>query len=157
MLDCQDDQKPYLLSDNDHKEIYDSYIQPAVMQVSIGRQHPVAYFLGAQPGSGKTKLRQAILQTDDAVVINTDDFRWFHPDYNQLLENPETNEKGSHYVNPDASNWSVRLFNDAIEKRCSIIVDSTLGVMFLILLRESVSYIRLAIEMKFICLRLIHV
>jgi hypothetical protein len=92
-----DRQIPYLLSDADYQALYSDFIQPAYINESwtpFGR--PVAYFLGAQPGSGKTKLRVG-LQTSAEVIINTDDLRWIHPHYVPLLDDPATNEMAGYW------------------------------------------------------------
>ncbi|MBT1685440.1 zeta toxin family protein [Dawidia soli] len=120
-------QRPYLLSEEDHQYYYQEFIQRTYLDVSDSSIPPVAYFLGAQPGSGKTKLRVG-LQTGAEVLINTDELRWIHPSYSTLLEDQRTNQFAGHLVNPDATDWSIRLRNDAIEERRSIMVDSTLGV-----------------------------
>ena len=89
------------------------------------RGHPV-FQLGAQPGSGKTKLR-VNLQTDSEIIINTDELRWINPYYRQLLNDPESNALAGYLVNPDATDWSIRLRDEAIEERRNLIIDSTFG------------------------------
>lgn len=126
MLNSYDDQRPFLLTTDDHENIYQSYITP-FLKVARDVEQPTAFFLGAQPGSGKTRLRELLSKQKDSVVINTDDLRWFHPEYNKLLENPVTNTRGPYLVNPDATEWSVRLFDEAIQQRSNVIIDSTFG------------------------------
>jgi hypothetical protein len=53
---ASDQQRPYLLSEEDHHYYYREFIQNALLEVSISSVPSIAYFLGAQPGSGKTKL-----------------------------------------------------------------------------------------------------
>lgn len=122
-------QKPYLLSTEDKDFIYDFFVRSKLKQVlarGASPQKPVAYFLAAQPGSGKTKLRVS-LDSSESIVVNTDDLRWLHRDFESLLKNPATNERAAYLVNPDASEWGIRLFDECIENKCSIIVDSTMG------------------------------
>ncbi|MEI9920162.1 MAG: zeta toxin family protein [Bacteroidota bacterium] len=127
MRTADNEQIPYLLSESDHESFYQLILSSGFERVSRGKANPIAYFLGAQPGSGKTILRQALGQYGEAVVVNTDDLRWFHPKFNSLLEDLASNERASYRVNPDSVEWSSRLFNDAVNARCNIILDSTLG------------------------------
>ena len=126
MLNCSDDQRPFLLSEDAHENIYRSSITHSLEAIREVK-HPIALFLGAQPGSGKTRLRESLLSQNDGVVINTDDLRWFHPAYNRLLENPATNPLGPYLVDPDATAWSIRLFNEALQQRSNVVIDSTFG------------------------------
>jgi len=125
-VDCSDGQRPYLLPEDAHENIYQSGITHSLEAIRDVK-HPIARFLGAQPGSGKTRLRESLLSQNDGVVINTDDLRWFHPKYNYLLENPVTNPLGPYLVDPDATAWSIRLFNEALQQRSNVVIDSTFG------------------------------
>ena len=52
------------------------------------QENPKAVLLAGQPGAGKTMLSSLILPRlgNDAVLINGDDYRRYHPDYKSLYE-----------------------------------------------------------------------
>ena len=52
------------------------------------QENPKAVLLAEQPGAGKTMLSSLILPClgNDAVLINGDDYRRYHPDYKSLYE-----------------------------------------------------------------------
>ena len=91
----------------------------------------MAIFLAGQPGSGKTILRNHLLETmqlrNASVVINTDDLREYHPAYKELSAKKEGFADASYLVNPDSVIWANRLREDAIKKKVNIIFDTTLG------------------------------
>lgn len=69
--------------DNINKKIYDS-----IVGEENYIKNKIAYILGGQPGSGKssfTKHNQNQVNVKGAIVINGDDYRAFHPNYNQIV------------------------------------------------------------------------
>ena len=45
-----------------------------------------AYILGGQPGAGKTSFFMNNPQTENFIVVNGDDYRKFHPNYNTITQ-----------------------------------------------------------------------
>lgn len=50
--------------------------------------HPTAYIVAGQPGSGKTRMSSVIIEEHNADIIQSmgDNFRGFHPRYRELLQ-----------------------------------------------------------------------
>ena len=87
---------------------------------------PKCILLGGLPGVGKTNLISKIIrenQNRNFVVIDTDRYRKLHPDYNQIVKNPETAViETSNFANKVEYN----LINRAFEAGLDIISVSTL-------------------------------
>ena len=113
-----------------NEEIYREEIIPSILKNFIfsysERNNPSVHYLAAQPGSGKTSLRNK-LKNNSTIVINTDDLREFHPSYSELLEDPLLAEKAPLIVNPDSTIWLKKLQQEAIKIKADIILDSTFG------------------------------
>lgn len=91
----------------------------------INEQH-LCVLLGGLPGSGKTNLIRYIQEKykdRDFVVIDTDDYRKLHPNYETLRKTPERAIKET----SDFSNEiESKLIKKAIEQKCDIISVTTL-------------------------------
>jgi predicted ABC-type ATPase len=90
-------------------------------------RHPKAILLAGQPGAGKTFSREEAVKTlkKDAVVIDTDELRKFHPRYvSHSYDDPKTSASKVHY---DASLWAKELWALAMDGRKNLIVDGTLS------------------------------
>ena len=89
-------------------------------------EQPLCVLLGGLPGSGKTNLVRCIQEkykNRDFVVIDTDDYRKLHPDYENLVKTPERAIKET----SDFSNTiESELIKRAIERKCDIISVTTL-------------------------------
>ncbi|MBO5004630.1 MAG: zeta toxin family protein [Clostridia bacterium] len=89
-------------------------------------KQPLCILLGGLPGAGKTNLVEQIqkeYKERDFVVIDTDDYRKLHPDYDILLKTPEKAiSETSNFSNAIES----ELIKKAIEKKCDIISVTTL-------------------------------
>jgi hypothetical protein len=128
-----DRQKPFLLSDQDNADIYSTIkndlIEP--LRTDANQKKPVAYFLAAQPGSGKTILRNHILGESNiersTLVINTDELREYHPSYRELLAHPTDFASAPYLVNPDSVKWTEQLRKDGIKGGYNLLFDVTLG------------------------------
>ncbi|MGB4776477.1 MAG: zeta toxin family protein [Daejeonella sp.] len=133
-MQVSDDQKPYLLSTKDHQQIYSeikAYYTSRLQLKQANQEKCTAIFLGAQPGSGKTALKNHLLSKlsieKSTIVINTDELREFHPQYRELLAEPIEFAKAPYLVNPDASMWTQKLCDDALKANYNLLFDSTLG------------------------------
>ena len=71
------------------KEIFDSIAMTCYEQMTRNKQsvsYPKAFVLGGQPGAGKTGLQKIMTElcNNNLIVINADEFREFHPDFQRL-------------------------------------------------------------------------
>lgn len=129
--DFQAAKEAHQLPENQSERTYQDIRRVFLRGLIPVNEKPQAFFLAAQPGSGKTVLRGEILRTSGLVqstaVINTDDLREFHPAYRTLLTHPIDFALASAIVDPDAVKWSVQLRKEAIAKRLNVLFDVTLG------------------------------
>ncbi|MCI9246896.1 MAG: AAA family ATPase [Clostridia bacterium] len=88
--------------------------------------NPLCILIGGLPGSGKTNLVEQIkqeYQDREFVVIDTDDYRKLHPDYEELKRTPE---KAIAETSKFSNAIEVELIRMAIERHCDIISVTTL-------------------------------
>lgn len=86
---------------------------------------PVAFVLGGQPGAGKSELIALAKEAmnDNVIIINGDDFRYYHPDFKQIYKN-----HGDDFVMHTAkfsSEMVERTIDKAIENKLNIVVEGT--------------------------------
>lgn len=87
---------------------------------------PLCILIGGLPGSGKTNLVEQIKQEHqdrEFVVIDTDDYRKLHPDYEGLKQTPE---KAIEETSKFSNAIEAELIRMAIERHCDIISVTTL-------------------------------
>ncbi|MFD9861906.1 zeta toxin family protein [Streptomyces alboflavus] len=82
------------LSSAEHQWIFDELIVPSYLDDITPQERPVAVYVMGQPGAGKTQVSRLVrraLRCRKPTTIVGDNFKAFHPDYHQLLEeNPRT-------------------------------------------------------------------
>lgn len=69
--------------------IWEEEICPRVFRNAKSSDSPSSIFIGAQPGAGKTRAVRHVrelIQDENLIYINPDDYRRYHPDYMKLLE-----------------------------------------------------------------------
>lgn len=89
--------------------------------------NPIAIILGGQPGSGKSGLLNASYEeipNRNAVMINGDDFRQWHPYIKQIRMTDEANMAA--LTDPDVRPWTKRLFDTSISTKRNIIFEGTM-------------------------------
>lgn len=89
-------------------------------------QQPLCVLLGGLPGSGKTNLVKQVQEEykeRDFVVIDTDDYRKLHPDYEILIKTPE---KAISETSEFSNAIEAELIKKAFEEHCDIISVTTL-------------------------------
>lgn len=119
----------YALSEQQHERIF--------RQVIIGdyfasgdapSPYPTAVILGGQPGAGKTALLDPaykdLCAIGPTVVINGDDLRSFHPEYQRLQSKDP--ENASQLTNHDSGRWVEKLIAEGIERRVNLVIESTM-------------------------------
>jgi predicted ABC-type ATPase len=91
------------------------------------QEHPIVVITAGQPGSRKSTLTKIAMSElkgmGGYVVIDADDLREHHPDYDRLMqENDKDAANKTHVV---ASAWAKRLTRKGIEERRNLIIDQT--------------------------------
>lgn len=147
------EQKPYLLPNTKNQLLFLEEILPDAFDETAPAVAPKAIFLGGQSGSGKSNLSSAIqkkfLRTEQAVVINSDALREYHPAF-PSLQKTDVNQ-ASFLVNPDTVKWQQQLITVTVETKRNLILDGTLGGnpdpirATMRMLREAGYYIQLSI------------
>jgi UDP-N-acetylglucosamine kinase len=89
---------------------------------------PVVVFVAGQPGAGKTNTAKYVLEQladrGGAVVVNSDFYKPYHPDYRRLLQ--EDDRTAAPYVGLDGRRWMAMAERYLIERRVNIIIESTM-------------------------------
>jgi len=124
------DKNKYRLSDKDHKDILQNEIVPKLFsndqQCSLSL--PKVIVFAGQPGCGKTRAieeaQDELDQQGGALLITSDDLRYYHPQYEWILMNDDVNS--SFYTNPDADAWRQEVIAEAKERRLNFIVETTM-------------------------------
>lgn len=113
-------------SDEIFNDIIFDYVESKKLSIL---NNPKGIILGGQPGSGKSYLKEEVIQefNESFIFISTDDLRVYHPAYDSLQQNPETVQNAANLVNPYASAWTKKLIKYCIENKYNLIIDSTLG------------------------------
>lgn len=123
------EQEPYLLSEIQNQLLFIEEILPDAFDETAPAVAPKAIFLGGQSGSGKSGLSIAIqktlLEAEQAVIINSDALREYHPDFPSLQKTDVS--QASFLVNPDTVKWQQRLIANTVETKRNLILDGTLG------------------------------
>jgi UDP-N-acetylglucosamine kinase len=89
---------------------------------------PVLIIVGGQPGAGKSRAQDTIIEQlgrRQAVVVDADDLRPYHPRYDSLaLEDDITAAARTH---PAASQWVDMALSYTIEQRYDIVYSTTMN------------------------------
>lgn len=98
-----------------------------VFAEAVAQQHPIGIILGGQPATGKSLLIGRI--QDDRpdlpfVVINGDEFRAFHPRFNEFNRAGEL--EAANATQPLANYIGQTLLTEAIENQFNIIIEGTM-------------------------------
>ncbi len=102
---------------------------PNLPPIALPQDNPVAYLLAGQPGAGKSYCRLALLRNIDPkampIQVGSDIFRIHHPQYTSLQR--EDDQTADFYTDIDARQWVNEAISYAVNKRYSVLIDSTLS------------------------------
>ncbi|MGN6480214.1 zeta toxin family protein [Luteibacter sp.] len=116
------------LSDARHAAIYRDRIVPdSGFNEATTQSNPRAIILAGQPGAGKGRIQAISMRdlSDDAVSVDPDELRAYHPDVRSFRSNhPYTWSTDTH---ADASSWASELREQVIDARKNLIIDTTLA------------------------------
>jgi UDP-N-acetylglucosamine kinase len=122
------DPRRYLLSEADSRRIFRDQIVPEELAVAATQDNPVVVFVAGQPGAGKTQTTDDIKEQLDrrggAVVVNSDYYKPYHPEYNRLLA--EDDRTAAPYTSMDGRRWMAQAEEYLIAHRADTIIETTM-------------------------------
>jgi UDP-N-acetylglucosamine kinase len=88
-------------------------------------QHPQAILLAGQPGAGKTELSSMLLPSLDgnAVLINGDEYRRYHPNYRQLFR--AFGAESVSMTSPFSGEVTEKLIQELSDRRLHLMIEGT--------------------------------
>ena len=92
----------------------------------VSQEKPLAFILGGQPASGKSKLAKEFIgkfSNDNILFVNGDIYREFHPDRQKLINNPLSYSKETQVF---SNVFTENLICEAIENKYNIMVEGTM-------------------------------
>ena len=92
----------------------------------VSQEKPLAFILGGQPASGKSKLAKEFMgkfSNDNILFVNGDIYREFHPDRQKLINNPLSYSKETQVF---SNVFTENLIREAIENKYNIMVEGTM-------------------------------
>ena len=90
------------------------------------QEKPLAFILGGQPASGKSKLAKEFMgnfSNDNILFVNGDIYREFHPNRQELINNPLSSSKETQIF---SNVFTENLIREAIENKYNIMVEGTM-------------------------------
>ncbi len=110
---------------NINKELFSEVWERTKKKHITSQEQPKAYVLGGQSGSGKSYLIKKVLDELDsnAIVINGDDFRRFHPDYEKLQK--EQGKDSPKFTAKFAGEMTEAILKKAIYEKYNIVIEGT--------------------------------
>lgn len=106
-------------------EIFKEFIYDDLRKKITINKNPFVYILGGQPGAGKSMLTKLLLNnfSDNAMVINADDFRKFHPQASELYT--RYGEDASRFTGEFSGYITEKAINQASNDGYSLIIEGT--------------------------------
>ena len=92
----------------------------------VSQEKPLAFILGGQPASGKSKLAKEFIDkfsNDNILFVNGDIYREFHPNRQELINNPLLYSKETQIF---SNVFTENLIREAIENKYNIMVEGTM-------------------------------
>jgi len=107
------------------RELFDEVWQKTKSSYISSEKKPKAYVLGGQPGSGKSYLIEQVKKelNNNAIIINGDDFRRFHPDYKKIQK--EYGKDSPKVTAQFAGKMTEAVLEKAISENYNIIIEGT--------------------------------
>jgi predicted ABC-type ATPase len=122
------DPRRYLLSEAESERIFRDEIVPAELEGALGVERPRVIFVAGQPGAGKTRTTQAVVEAMEsrggAVVVNSDFYKPFHPEHRRLMIEDDTT--AAPYTSLDGRRWMAKAEAYLIEARANVVIETTM-------------------------------
>lgn len=107
------------------REIYQEEKEKLLRNL-IPQEKPLAFILGGQPASGKSKLAKEFIgkfSNDNILFVNGDIYREFHPNRQELINNPLSYSKETQVF---SNVFTENLIREAIKNKYNIMVEGTM-------------------------------
>ena len=117
-----------VLSPEEHARVFrERVLRESTFDLATSQDRPRAIILAGQPGSGKGGLAATAGNElrGDAVTVDPDELRRFHPNISEFRR--ETPYTWSGRTHADASQWADELLNETVADRKNLIFDTTLS------------------------------
>ena len=119
----------FKLSEEESSRVFDLTIVPIRFGELVAQRAPVAFFVGGQPGAGKTALQEAIARVascdfSTVAIVNGDEFRGYHPHFRELNAIDDT--LAAFYTDADTGVWVERAIERVSAQRSSLLIEGTL-------------------------------
>jgi hypothetical protein len=121
----------YVLDDSEHQWIFREKIFPKIFGKVRSVEEPIAYFVGAQPGAGKSRIQESIrimleahIGSDAVVEIIGDDYRVYHPAYRNILN--QHHEQAAFYTDIDSGKWVELAIIASQQVHAHVVIEGTL-------------------------------
>lgn len=110
---------------NINQELFNVVWERTKKRYVTSQEKPKAYVLGGQSGSGKSYLIKEVREelNNNVIVINGDDFRRFHPDYEKLQE--EQGKDSPKFTAEFAGKMTESILKKAIDEKYNIVIEGT--------------------------------
>lgn len=121
------DRTLYVLSEADNDRIFRERIVPNDL-AGTPQDQPLAIIVSGQTGAGKTSITtlatQALAGRGDAVNINLDTYKPYHPKFDELMRGDDTTAGA--YTSIDGHKWMEAAEAYAIRNRFDIVLESAM-------------------------------
>lgn len=122
------DPRRYLLPDEQSQRIFREEIAPEELAHGVTQDQPVVVFVAGQPGAGKTmttdSVKRELDQRGGAIVVNSDFYKPYHPEYSRLLREDDRN--AAPYTSMDGRRWMAAAEQYLIDRRVDTIIETTM-------------------------------
>lgn len=118
------DASSFVLSEAENEDIFRNLIWPILISNTRTSLSPRAVFVGGQPASGKTGIRATAIQELGGIIIDGDDLRPFHPQYDLIKRREPLRLTAC--TGPDSARWIQKCIAAAIDNQISVAVETTM-------------------------------
>ena len=122
------DPDQYRLDEAEHQAIFERRIKPALFTGVKPASQPVAVIFGGQPGAGKSAAVDAAMREmerrEGAVRIEGDEFRLYHPCYEELMERDD--RIAAFYTDRDTGRWIEKAIAEGKTQRVNLVIEGTM-------------------------------
>ena len=115
--------KKYVFSESEYQAAFRSVLDGTTKNVALKKNHAV-YFLGGQPGAGKSTFYNMDNNFTDFIVIDGDKYRSYHPHYETIIF--EQKEIMAELTQPFVNRVVEDLIEELSKEGYNLIIEGTL-------------------------------